>query len=55
MEAYNEFYYANKNEFLSDISHFFNDNYLKLQGTEGVISYGLVTELCVKYYDGKFK
>lgn len=50
MRRYSEFYYENKNEFLSDLSSFFNDKYLKLQGTEGVVSYGLVTRLCVAYY-----
>ena len=51
MRAYSDFYYKNRNELLADISHFFNDNYLKLQGTEGIVSYGLVTELCVEYYN----
>ena len=50
MRAYSEFYYANKNELLEKISRFFNDNYLKAQGTEGIVSYGMVTELCVSYY-----
>ena len=31
-------------------SDFFNDNYLKAQGTEGIISYGLVVTLAVAYY-----
>jgi hypothetical protein len=51
MRAYSEFYYANRNELLEKISRFFNDNYLKAQGTPGIISYGLVTELCVSYYE----
>ncbi|MBQ8381193.1 MAG: DUF3810 domain-containing protein [Clostridia bacterium] len=50
MRAYNEFYYANKSEFLSKLSEFVNDKYLKSQGTEGIISYGLVVRLCVAYY-----
>jgi hypothetical protein len=49
--AYNEFYYANKNQLLAKLSDLVNDTYLKSQGTEGVISYGLVTRLCVSYYE----
>ena len=49
--AYSEFYYANKNELLSEISDATNDWYLKNQGTEGVISYGLVTKLCIYYFN----
>ena len=50
IQAFNEFYYAHKNELMSKISDFLNDNYLKASGTEGIISYGLVVELCVAYY-----
>lgn len=50
MSAYAKFYKKNKNQFMADLSAFFNDGYLKLSGTEGIVSYGLVTELCVGYY-----
>jgi len=50
MRAYSKFYYDNKNEFLAKLSDFVNDNYLKAQGTEGIISYGLVVRLAVAYY-----
>lgn len=50
MAAYADFYYANQIELLNKISELVNDNYLKSQGTEGVISYGLVVRLCVGYY-----
>lgn len=50
ISAFNDFYYAHKNELMSKISDFLNDNYLKASGTEGIISYGLVVELCVAYY-----
>ena len=53
ISAFNEFYYAHKNELMSKISDFLNDNYLKASGTEGIISYGLVVELCVAYYADK--
>ena len=35
----------------SDISRFVNDLFLKSSGTEGVISYGLVTRLTVAYFE----
>jgi hypothetical protein len=50
MRACTDFYYANRLELIGNISNFFNDNYLKSQGTEGVVSYGMVVELCVAYY-----
>ena len=50
MRAYSNFYYENKSEILSAISDFANDNYLKAQGTEGIVSYGLVVRLAVSYY-----
>ena len=51
--ARREFYQNNKNEFLGNLSNKVNDNYLKAQGTEGVVSYGLVVRLCVSYYADK--
>jgi hypothetical protein len=51
MVAYSKFYNENKNELTANISNFFNDNYLKAQGTAGVLSYGLVVELCVSYFE----
>jgi hypothetical protein len=51
--AYSEFYYANENVFLGNLSNFINDKYLKSQGTEGIVSYGLVVKLCVAYYNGE--
>ncbi len=50
MVAYSDFYNANKSEILGNISEFFNDNYLKLQGNEGTVSYSMVVKLCVDYY-----
>jgi hypothetical protein len=50
MRAFSEFYKANKNELMAKISDFMNDRYLKANGTEGVVSYGLVVELAVAYY-----
>ena len=53
INALNEFYHANRNETLGKLSDTVNDNYLKAQGTEGVVSYGLVVKLCVAYYSNK--
>lgn len=51
--AFSEFYHANKSEILGKLSDTVNDNYLKAQGTEGVVSYGLVVRLCVSYYESE--
>ena len=51
INAYREFYQANKNEILGKISETVNDNYLKSQGTAGTITYSLVVRLCVSYYE----
>ncbi len=50
LKAYSVFYNENKSEILGKISNFFNDNYLKLQGTGGTVSYSMVVKLCVDYY-----
>jgi len=36
---------------IADISNFFNDLYLKGNGTEGVVSYGRVVEMTVSYFE----
>ena len=48
--AYAEFYYAHKCTWLEDIASFFNDTYLRANGTPGVVSYGMVVRLSVSYY-----
>lgn len=50
LRAYSEFYKNNKKQFWSKVSDTVNDTYLKVQGTEGIVSYGLVVRLCVAYY-----
>ncbi len=42
-----------KDSLAGKISGFLNDRYLKMNGTEGEISYGLVTRLAVAYYSEK--
>ncbi len=50
MRAYSDFYNAHKITFIRNISNFFNDTYLRLNGTEGVVSYSRVVRLSVSYY-----
>ena len=50
LKAYSEFYYAHKSTLLRDVSSFFNDTYLKANGTAGVVSYSMVVRLSVSYY-----
>ena len=50
MSAYHKFFDKYRDSFISDISSSINDAYLKLNGTEGEISYGLVIDLAVAYY-----
>ena len=50
MKAYSDFYRNNKKPFWSKLSDTVNDTYLKAQGTEGIVSYGLVVRLAVAYY-----
>lgn len=55
MAAYNAFYEKYKENTAAAVSGAVNDTYLKLQGTEGAKSYGLVADLAVIYfYDGYY-
>lgn len=47
--AYNEFFDRYRNSTAGEVSGAVNDTYLKLQGTEGTRSYGLVVDLAVAY------
>ena len=38
---------------IGKLSNKLNDFYLKMNGTEGVVSYGLVTRLAVSYYESE--
>lgn len=49
LAAYGEFFEKYANSKASEISGTINDTYLKLQGTQGSMSYGLVTDLAVAY------
>ena len=48
--AYSEFYEKYRDSVASEVSGTVNDTFLKLHGTEGVKSYGMVVDLAVAYY-----
>ncbi len=48
--AYYEFYKKYQDSVASEVSESVNDTFLKLHGTEGVQSYGMVVDLAVAYY-----
>ncbi len=50
MYAFSKFFDKYRDSVAADISGAVNDTYLKLQGTEGSRSYGLVVDLAVAYY-----
>ena len=49
INASNRVYREYSDTILSDISEFFNDLFLKSNGTEGVVSYGMVVRIAVSY------
>lgn len=55
MVAYSEFFDKYRENVVADVSQAVNDTYLKVQGTEGVKSYGMVTDLAVAYYKNSSK
>ncbi len=50
MVAYSKFFDKYRDNVVADVSEAVNDTYLKVQGTEGTRSYGMVTDLAVAYY-----
>ncbi len=48
--AYSQFFNQYRNSSASKVSSAVNDTFLKVQGTEGEISYGLVVKLTVAYF-----
>lgn len=50
MRAYSEFFEKYRKNVVASVSEAMNDTYLKIQGTEGTKSYGMVTDLAVAYY-----
>lgn len=53
MIAYSDFFDQYRNSTASKVSGTINDTYLKLNGTEGEKSYGMVVDLAVAYYKNK--
>ncbi len=50
LAAYSEFYDKYRDSAASDVSETVNDTFLKLHGTEGTKSYGMVVDLAVAYF-----
>ena len=50
LTAYSDFYERYKNSTASEISETVNETFLKLHGTEGTRSYGMVVDLAVAYF-----
>lgn len=50
MRAYSSFFDKYRDNMVADVSQAVNDTYLKVQGTAGTKSYGMVTDLAVAYY-----
>jgi hypothetical protein len=53
--AYNEFFKQYAHSVSSKVSGAVNDTYLKSQGTEGQVSYGMVVDLTVAYLKAENK
>jgi len=50
LRAYSLFFEKYRDSTASKVNEAVNDTYLKVQGTEGVVSYGMVVDLAVAYY-----
>ncbi len=50
LSAYSEFYNKYRDSAASNVSEAVNDTFLKLHGTEGTKSYGMVVDLAVAYF-----
>lgn len=55
LAAYGRFFEQYASSKVSEVSDAINDTYLKLQGTQGSISYGLVTDLAAAYFKSEIK
>ncbi len=53
IKASNAVYNAHKDSFLGELNERINDTYLKLNGTQGTVTYGYVVRLAVSYYENK--
>ena len=50
MSAYSKFFSKYRRTVVSQVSEAVNDTYLKINGTPGSRSYGMVVDLCAAYY-----
>ena len=48
--SYSKFFDKYRKNVVANVSEVVNDTYLKIQGTPGTKSYGMVTDLAVAYY-----
>ncbi len=55
IKASNAVYKAHEDSFLGELNEKLNDSYLKLNGTEGTVSYSYVVRLAVGYYKDKIQ
>lgn len=55
LTAYGRFFERYADSKASEVSGAINDTYLKLQGTQGSVSYGLVTDLAAAYFKSEIK
>lgn len=53
-KCYSEFFDKYRDNVAAEVSDTVNDTYLKVQGTEGSVSYGMVVDLAVAYYKDQF-
>lgn len=53
-KCYSDFFDKYRENVAADVSDAVNDTYLKAQGTEGTVSYGMVVDLAVAYYKDEF-
>lgn len=55
MAAYRAFYKKYADSAIGEVSRRVNNAYLQIQGTEGVRSYGMVTDLAIAYYLAEYE
>ena len=53
LKRYNEVYEEHEDSLLGEINDKVNDYYLKMNGTQGTVTYGYVVRLAVSYYENK--
>lgn len=54
IKCYSSFFDKYRDNVAADVSDTVNDTYLKVQGTEGSVSYGMVVDLAVAYHRDEF-